>query len=77
MFMSLLYKKKREKKSLLIFFISKDYVNWIFSFLLHYSPKHPYYSRIIPLSYFMSIQEKMWASSSRAYLPTHNTELHI
>ncbi len=33
------YKKKREK-STMIFFISKDYMNWLFSFSLYYSPKY-------------------------------------
>ena len=54
-------KRKREKKiaQLIIFYsLSKDCMKWLFSFSLKYS----YYSRIIPLCYFMSlIPEKMLA----------------
>ncbi len=57
MFMSLCKKKKNAIDFLY------NYMNWLFSFSLYYSPKYPYYYKIIPLRrYFMSIiPEKMLA----------------
>ncbi len=62
MFMSFVVKEEREKKHYWFSFIIKDYMDWLFSFSLYYPHKYAYYSRIIPLCYYMSIiPEKMLA----------------
>ncbi len=61
MSMSFVVKEIEEKKKHYWFsFKIKHNMDSLFSFFLYYSPKYPYYSRIFPLCYYMSmIPEKM------------------